>query len=97
MRLKSALSCEIDTFDGAKPRFLNRGKKRRSVSTLSIPRASDRGVEWVDFENRCIGKSPYVPLCLSMTGKRLPKGEIGNLPFVKGDLEGFCQSCPMLL
>ncbi|MDP3016234.1 MAG: hypothetical protein Q8N70_04070, partial [Deltaproteobacteria bacterium] len=39
----------LDTFDGAKPRFLNRGKKRRSVSTLSIPRASDRGVEWVDF------------------------------------------------
>ena len=46
----------FDTFDGAKPRFLNRGKKRRSVSTLSIPRAlvlsavegSDRGVEWVD-------------------------------------------------
>jgi hypothetical protein len=28
---------------------LNRGKKRRSVSTLSIPRALDRGVEWVDF------------------------------------------------
>jgi hypothetical protein len=40
---------DIDTFDGAKPRFLNRGKKRRSVSTLSIPRASDRGVEWVDL------------------------------------------------
>jgi penicillin-binding protein 1C len=40
---------EIDTFDGAKLRFLDRGKKRRSVSTLSIPRASDRGVEWVDF------------------------------------------------
>ena len=40
---------DIDTFDGAKPRFLNRGKKRRSVSTLSIPRASDRGAEWVDF------------------------------------------------
>jgi hypothetical protein len=39
----------IDTFDGAKPRFLNRGQKRRSVSTLSIPQASDRGVEWVDF------------------------------------------------
>jgi hypothetical protein len=39
----------FDTFDGAKPRFLNRGRKRRSVSTLSIPRASDRGVEWVDF------------------------------------------------
>ena len=47
----------LDTFDGAKPRFLNRGKQRRSVSTLSIPRAlvlsavegSDRGVEWVDF------------------------------------------------
>jgi hypothetical protein len=37
------------TFDGAKPRFLNWGKKRRSVSTLSIPRASDRGVEWVDY------------------------------------------------
>jgi hypothetical protein len=40
---------KFDTFDGAKPRFLNRGKKRRSVSTLSIPRASDRGVEWVDY------------------------------------------------
>jgi len=39
----------IDTFDGAKPRFSNRGIKRRSVSTLSIPRALDRGVEWVDF------------------------------------------------
>jgi hypothetical protein len=39
----------IDTFDGAKPRFLKWGKKRRSVSTLSIPRASDRGVEWVDL------------------------------------------------
>jgi len=25
----------LDTFDGAKPRFLYRGKKRRSVSTLS--------------------------------------------------------------
>ena len=61
MRLKSALSCEID------------------------------------FENRCIGKSPYAPFCLSMTGKRLPKGEIESLPFVKGDLEGFFQSCLMLL
>jgi 2-dehydropantoate 2-reductase len=52
----------LDTFDGAKPRFLNRGKKRRSVSTLSptvelgalslskgILRASARGVERVDF------------------------------------------------
>ena len=37
-----------DTFDGAKSRFLNRGKKRRSVLTLRIPRASARGVEWVD-------------------------------------------------
>jgi len=53
----------IDTFDGAKPRFLNRGKKRRSVSTLSLrpelrprgkPRASDRGVEWVDFSSHCL-------------------------------------------
>jgi len=25
----------FDTFDGAKPGFFNRGKKRRSVSTLS--------------------------------------------------------------
>jgi len=40
---------KIDTFDGAKPRFLNRGKKRRSVLTLSIPRASARGVKWVDL------------------------------------------------
>jgi Ni,Fe-hydrogenase maturation factor len=37
-----------DTSDGTKPRFLNRGEKRRSVSTLSIPPTSDRGVEWVD-------------------------------------------------
>jgi hypothetical protein len=43
-----AILFNLDTFDGAKPRFLNLGKKRRSVSTLSIPRASDRGVEWVD-------------------------------------------------
>ena len=47
----------IDTFDGAKPRFLNRGKKRRSVSTLSIPRASDWGVEWVDLFSR----NPFHP------------------------------------
>jgi len=38
----------FDTFDGAKPRFLNRGKKRRSVLALRLPRASARGVEWVD-------------------------------------------------
>jgi hypothetical protein len=31
------------------PAFEGRVKKRRSVSTLSIPRASDRGVEWVDL------------------------------------------------
>jgi len=29
----------IDLFDGAKSRFLNRGKKRRSVLTLRIPQA----------------------------------------------------------
>jgi 16S rRNA (adenine1518-N6/adenine1519-N6)-dimethyltransferase len=54
---------KIDTFDGAKPRFLNRGKKRRSVSTLSIPRASDRGVEWVDFlegqKMKVVANLPY--------------------------------------
>jgi hypothetical protein len=56
------LRFEFDTFGGAKPRFLNRGEKRRSVSTLSpsavlgalslskgIPRVLDRGVEWVDY------------------------------------------------
>jgi len=43
------ISDEVDTFDGAKPRFLNRGEKRRSVLTLRIPRASARGVEWVDY------------------------------------------------
>ena len=54
-----------DTFGGAKPRFLNRGKKRPSVLTLSIPRPrpchrpwqcwqsrQDREVEWVDREER---------------------------------------------
>jgi hypothetical protein len=30
---------QIDTFDGAKPRFLNRGKKRRSVSTPAYRQA----------------------------------------------------------
>ena len=48
----------FDTFDGAKPQFLNRGKKRRSVSTLSIPWVSDRGVEWVDLSLR-IPKSKF--------------------------------------
>ena len=59
-RRLSIMLSKLDTFDGAKPRFLNRGKKRRSVSTLSIPRASDRGVEWVDpigcVLNRAKGK-----------------------------------------
>ncbi|MBS3917371.1 MAG: O-antigen ligase family protein [Deltaproteobacteria bacterium] len=49
---------KFDTFDGAKSRFLNRVKKRRSVSTLSIlwtpvlseVEGSDRRVEWVDLE-----------------------------------------------
>ena len=53
---------KFDTFDGAKPRFLNRGKKRRSVSTLSIPRASDRGVEWVDFYIPFSSLIQYLPL-----------------------------------
>jgi ubiquinone/menaquinone biosynthesis C-methylase UbiE len=82
--MEAGLGDGIDTFDGAKPRFLNRGngstslstgsrprvyrrgspsraesrEKRRSVSTLSIPRVpvlnevegSDRGVEGVDFQ-----------------------------------------------
>jgi hypothetical protein len=34
---------KLDTFDGVKPRFLNRGKKCRSVSTLSEPPALERG------------------------------------------------------
>jgi hypothetical protein len=46
----------FDTFDGAKTQLLNRCKKRRSVSTLSIPRASDRGVEWVDLHFRILDK-----------------------------------------
>jgi hypothetical protein len=33
--LKHRRSNDLDTFDGAKPRFSNRGQKRRSVSTLS--------------------------------------------------------------
>ena len=58
------LAC-LDTFDAAKSRFLYRGKKRHSVLTLSpsavlgalslskgIPRASDRGVEWVDLQEQ---------------------------------------------
>jgi transcriptional regulator with XRE-family HTH domain len=37
------LRFELDTFDSAKPRFLNRGKKRCSVSTLSLrPERLDR-------------------------------------------------------
>ncbi|MDP3016845.1 MAG: class I SAM-dependent methyltransferase, partial [Deltaproteobacteria bacterium] len=73
--IEAGLRDGIDTFDGAKPRFLNRGngstsspsraesrEKRRSVTTLSIPRApvlsevegSDRGVEWVDLASHSI-------------------------------------------
>jgi len=48
----------LDTFGDAKPRFLSRGKKRRSVLTLSIPRASARGVEWVDFFGKIIPNTP---------------------------------------
>ena len=40
----------FDTFDGAKPRLLGRGRRRHSVSTLSEPRALEWGVEWVDFK-----------------------------------------------
>ena len=40
----------LDTFGGAKPRFLNRGKKRRSVLTLSIPRP--RPCQDRDWETR---------------------------------------------
>jgi len=43
---------KVDTFDRAKPRFSHRGQKRRSVSTLSISGASDRGAEWVDYVGR---------------------------------------------
>ena len=47
---------ELDTFDGAKRRFSNRGKERGSGSTLSIPRASDLGVERVDCEYSALRK-----------------------------------------
>ena len=58
----------VDTFDGAKPLFLNRGKKRRSVSTLSIPRALDRGVEWVDLKgDSSLRKVKYVLLIIFIT------------------------------
>ena len=71
----SPTTMKIDTFDGDKPRFLNRGKKRRSVSTLSIPRASDRGVEWVDLLIRRGG-----PPCL-------PAGRCGRLLSLSKDRE----------
>jgi hypothetical protein len=89
------LNRRIDTFDGAKPRFLNRGKKRRSVSTLSpsielrvlsfwkgIALASDRGVEWVDLT------SSYHPLAISSFGGHgnpwpLPTVSIGSI--IKSD------------
>jgi hypothetical protein len=48
----------LDTFDGAKPRFLDRAKNRRSVSTLSIPRASDRGVEWFESTSNFFHLTP---------------------------------------
>ena len=34
--LKNQEKLNFDTFDGAKPRFLNRGKKRRSELALSL-------------------------------------------------------------
>ena len=54
----------LDTFHGAKPRFLNPGKKCRSVSTLSIPRASGRGVEWVDL-HEIFSQDDLTLICLS--------------------------------
>ena len=51
---------EVDTFGGAEPGFLNQGEKGRSGSTLNIPRASDRGVEWVDFSRWCIEYVRYL-------------------------------------
>jgi DNA-directed RNA polymerase subunit RPC12/RpoP len=66
---------QFDTFDGAKPRFLNRGKKRRSVSTLSIPRALTRGVERVDLregenEIRCPScKKIYIKVVSADSGE----------------------------
>ena len=81
---------KIDTFDGAKPRFLNRGKKRRSVSTLSIPRAlvlsavegSDRGVEWVDLPPED-GLSLYYAALFHDMGKQdtYSKDEKGRVHF----------------
>ena len=63
----------IDTFDGAKPLFSNRGKKRRSVSTLSpsavlralslskgILRALAGEVEWVDLITQTLPASFYL-------------------------------------
>ena len=81
---------QIDTFDGAKLRFLNRGKKRRSVSTLSIPRAlvlsavegSDRGVEWVDLPPED-GLSLYYAALFHDMGKQdtYSKDEKGRVHF----------------
>jgi hypothetical protein len=71
----------FDTFDGAKPQFLNRGKKRRSVSTLSIPRASDRGVEWVDFSPALAGRNSG-HLNLSKTTSCLDEIGILNLDII---------------
>jgi hypothetical protein len=62
----------FDTADGANPVFLKRGKKRCSVLTPSIPRASGRGAEWVEgflhlvrtgFAGHCEAACPYgVPI-----------------------------------
>ncbi len=40
---------EIDTFDAAKPRFLNRGLAALSINPEHTPDFKDRGVEWVDL------------------------------------------------
>jgi hypothetical protein len=74
------LQRNFDTFDGAKPRFLNRGKKRRSVSTLSIPRASDRGVEWVDFHSKKLEK-----LMLHLQNYHLEKDQSDDSEFQQLD------------
>jgi len=89
----------IDTFDGAKLRSLNRGKKRRSVPTPSMPRASDRGDERVGYEKaRALilsalkTRPPESVLLAEALGRTLArdiKARENIPPFTKATMDGY--------
>jgi len=84
----------VDTFDGAKPLAKASGKMRRSVSTLSIPRSSDRDVERVDLVILRKAKliNPETSRVKIVAGGKLSKPLIVDLPCSKGATEAIIRA-----